>query len=133
MVCRYVRYERPCAYYINYVLWSNVCIIRGLWIHWFRDLDATIPNSSVTTRRTSLTGVGHSGLDPIMPLMLRTVCYAMVRALALYYRSLGTTSTLLRMGNISGRSCIRVMTYKALSFSVSKQLSSYRRFYTIEL
>jgi hypothetical protein len=74
----------------------------GLWIHWFRDFDATIPNDSVTIGRTSLVGVGHSRSDPIVPLMLRTVCYAMAGALALYYRSLGTASTLLRKGNISG-------------------------------
>jgi hypothetical protein len=77
--------------------------MRGLCIHWFRDLYATIPNGSVTTGRTSLVGVGHSGSDPIVPLMLCTVCYAMAGALALYYKSLGTTSTLLRRGNISGR------------------------------
>jgi hypothetical protein len=104
-----------------------------MWIHWFRDLDATIPNGSVTTRRMSLVGVGHLGSDPIVPLMLRTVCYTIARALALYYRSLETTSTLLRKGNISGRPCMGVMTYKALSFSASKQLGSYHRFYTIEL
>jgi hypothetical protein len=77
--------------------------MRGLWIHWFCDLDATILNGLVTTGRTSLVGVGHSGSDSIVLLMLRTVCYAMAGALALYYRSLGTASTLLRMGNISGR------------------------------
>jgi hypothetical protein len=133
MVRRYVGYEQPWAYYIDYVLWSNVCVMRGLWIHWFCDLDATIPNGSVTTRQTSLVGVGHSGLDPIMPLMLRTVYYAMVGTLALYYRYLGTASTLLRRGNISSRPCMGVMTYKALIFSASKQLGSYRRFYTVEL
>jgi hypothetical protein len=61
------------------------------------------------------------------------VCYAMAGALALYYRSLGTASTLLRRGIISGRSCMGVMTYKALSFPASKQLGSYRQFYTIGL
>jgi hypothetical protein len=81
----------------------------------------------------SLVGVGHSGPDLIGPLMLRMVCYAMTRALTLYYGSLGIVSTLLRRGNISGRPSMRVMTYKALSFSASKQLGSYRRFYTIEL
>jgi hypothetical protein len=101
----------------------------GLWIYWFRDLDATIPNGSVTTGWTSLVGVGHS--DSIVPLMLRTVCYAMARALALYYRSLGTTSTLLRMGNISGGPCMGVMTYNALAFSALKRLGNYRQFYTI--
>jgi hypothetical protein len=75
----------------------------GLWIHWFRDLGAIIPNGSVTIRWTSLVGVGHSKSNSIVSLMLRTVCYAMAGALALYYRSLETVSTLLRMGNISSR------------------------------
>jgi hypothetical protein len=79
-----------------------VCYTR-IWIHWFCDLGATISNGSVTTRQTSLVGVDQSRSDSIVPLMLRTVCYAMVEALALYYRSLETTSTLLRRGNISGK------------------------------
>jgi hypothetical protein len=66
---------------------KSVCY-TGLWIHWFHDLDATIPNGSVTTRRTSLVGVGHSRSNSIIPLMLRIVCYAMVGSLELYYRSL---------------------------------------------
>jgi hypothetical protein len=57
----------------------------------------------------------------------------MIGALALYYRSLRIASTLLRRDNISGRPCMGVMTYKALSFPASKQLGSYRRFYTIRL
>jgi hypothetical protein len=84
-------------------LWSNMCVMRVLWIHWFRDLNATIPNGSVTTGRTSLVVVSDSGLDPIVLLMLCAVCYAMAGALALYYRSFMTASTLLRRGNISGR------------------------------
>jgi hypothetical protein len=64
----------------------------GLWIHWFRDPSATIPNGSVTIGWTSLVGVGYSRSDSIMPLMLRMICCAMARALTLYYRSLGTTS-----------------------------------------
>ena len=84
-------------------LWSKVCY-TGHWIQWFRDHDATILNGMVTIGRTSLVGVGHSGLDSIVPLMLRMVCFrAMAGALALYYRSLGTASTLLRRGKISGR------------------------------
>jgi hypothetical protein len=65
--------------------------------------------------------------------VLCTVCYVMAGALTLYYRSLGIASTLLRRGNISGRPYMGVMTYKTLSFPASKQLGSYRRFYTIEL
>jgi hypothetical protein len=79
-----------------------VCYM-GLWIYWFCDLGATIPNGSVTIGRTSLVSVGHLKLDSIVPLMLRTVCCVMAGALTLYYRSLMTASTLLRRGNISSR------------------------------
>jgi hypothetical protein len=88
----------------------------GLWIHRFHDLNATIPNGSVTIGQTSLVGVGHSRSDLIVPLMLCTVYYAMVETLTLYYRSLETASTMLRMSNISCRPCMRVMTYIALDF-----------------
>ena len=59
----YVSFMIKCVYY------------TGLWIHWFHDHDATILNGTVTIRRTSLVGVSHSGSDPIMPLMLRMVCF----------------------------------------------------------
>jgi hypothetical protein len=49
----------------------------GLWIHWFRDPGATIPNGSVTIGQTSLVGMGYSKSDSIMPLMFRMVCCAM--------------------------------------------------------
>ena len=107
-----------------------MCYTR-LWIHWFRDPGANIPNGLVTIRRTSLVSVGHSRSDSIVPLMLRTVCCTMAKALSLYYRFLGTTSTLLRRGNISGRPCMGVMTHNALAFSALKQLSNYCWFYTI--
>ena len=69
-----------------------------------RDHDATIPNGMVTVGRTSLVDVGYSGSDPIVSLMLHTVYFrAMAGALALYYKSLGTASSLLRKGKISGR------------------------------
>jgi hypothetical protein len=82
--------------YKLHIMVKCVCYTR-LWIYWFRDLDGTILNSSVTIRQTSLVGVGYSRSDSIMPLMLCTICYAMAGALTLYYRSLGTASTLLRM------------------------------------
>ena len=89
----------------------------GLWIYWFRDHDVTIHNGTVIIGWTSLVGVGHSGSDLIVPLMLHTICFCvMAGALALYYKSLGTTSTLLRRGKISDRSYIGVMTYNAFFF-----------------
>jgi hypothetical protein len=55
----------------------------------------------------------------------------MAGALALYYRSLEIAPTLLRMGNISDRPYMRVMTYNALAFFALKHLGNYRQFYTI--
>jgi hypothetical protein len=122
MVRRYMRYERPWAYYKNCVLWSNVCVIWRLWIHWFHDPGAIIPNGSVTIWWTSLVGVGHWRLDSIVLLMLHTVCCTMAGAPTLYYRSLRIVQTLLRMGNISGRPYMRVMTYNALAFLCIKTI-----------
>ena len=50
-----------------------------------------------------ISGVGHRRSDSVVLLVLRTVCCAMAGALVLYYKSLRTTSTLLRRGNISGK------------------------------
>ena len=86
--------------HVSFVI-KCVCYI-GLWIHWFRDHGATIPNGLITIEQMSLVGVGYSRSDSIVPLMLHTVCCAMAGVLALYYRSLGTASIPLRKGNISG-------------------------------
>ena len=50
------------------------CYTR-LWIHWFRDHDATISNDTITIGWTSLVDMGHSGSDPIVSLMLRMICF----------------------------------------------------------
>ena len=96
-----------------------VCYM-GPWIHYFRDHGATIPNGSVTKGQTSLVGVGHLRLDLIVPLMLCTICCAMVGALVMYCRSLRTTPTLLRRGNISDKPCMGVITYNPLAFLCNK-------------
>jgi hypothetical protein len=49
-----------------------------------------------------ISDMGHSWSDLIVQLVLRTVCCAIARTLTLYYKALGTTSTLLRIGNILG-------------------------------
>jgi hypothetical protein len=54
-------------------------------------------------RTDVINGMGHLRSDSVVPLVLRTVCCAMAGVPTLYYRSLETASTLLRMGNISGR------------------------------
>ena len=90
--------------FIIYVSFMVKCIsYTGLWIHWFRDHDATIPNDTIIIGHTLLVNVSHSRSNSIMPLMLRMVYCAMVGTLVLYYRSLGTAPTLLRMGNISSK------------------------------
>ena len=76
-------------------LWSNVCYV-GLWIYWFHDHDATIPNSTDVITQCGPFGVELDRAANVTYGMFR----AMDRALALYYRSLGTTSTLLRRGDI---------------------------------
>jgi hypothetical protein len=54
-------------------------------------------------RMDVISGVGHLRSDSVVLLVLCTVQYAMFGAPALYYRSLGIVSTLLRRVNISGR------------------------------
>ena len=54
-------------------------------------------------RMDIISGMSYSRSDSDLPQVFYTECCAMVGALALYYRSLGTMSTLLRMSNISDR------------------------------
>jgi hypothetical protein len=54
-------------------------------------------------RTDVISGVGYPRSDSVVSLVLRTVYCAMAGAPVLYYRSLETASTLLRMGNISGK------------------------------
>jgi hypothetical protein len=51
----------------------------------------------------------------------------MAGASALYYKSFEIASTLQRIGKISGRPYMRVMTYKALVFLSLKYLGNYRQ------
>ena len=55
----------------------------GLWIHWFRDHDAIIPNGTVTIGQTSIVDVGHSESNPIVP--LSHVRYVFVQWLGHWY------------------------------------------------
>ena len=82
-----------------FIVFSSEASLDGLMMALDKvlDHDATIPNGTVTIGRTSLVGVGHSGSNPIVPLMLHMVYFRTItRALTLYYRFLGTASTLLR-------------------------------------
>jgi hypothetical protein len=51
-------------------------------------------------RTNLISGIGHWRLDSVVPLVLSTVYCAMAGAPALYYKSIRTAPTLLRMGNI---------------------------------
>jgi hypothetical protein len=55
-------------------------------------------------RTNIISSVGHLRSDSVVPLVLCSIFCAMTGAPALYYMSLGTESTLLRMGNIPDRS-----------------------------
>jgi hypothetical protein len=54
-------------------------------------------------RTNVISGVGHPRSNLVVLLVLCMVCCTMAGAPTLYYRFLGTASTLLRGGNISGR------------------------------
>jgi hypothetical protein len=100
MVHRYVRYNGH-GLTIRVSFMVNVCVCGGFGSNGFVTNDVTISNGYYRT--DVISGVGHPRLDSIVPLMLRTVRCAMAGAPTLYYRFFGIASTLLRMGNISGR------------------------------
>jgi hypothetical protein len=81
-------------------LGSNVCV--GFGSNGFVTKMQPFPiDSHYMTDITN--GVGHPRSNSVMPLVLHTVCCTVTGAPALYYRSLGTASILLRMSNISSR------------------------------
>ena len=88
-------------HYISILYISNMHILQLSW--------NTFPIDG-HYRTNFISGVGHPKSDLVVPLVLRMVCCAMAGALALYYRSLGTMSTLLRMSNISSRPYCWTMT-----------------------
>ena len=67
-------------------------------------------------RTNVISGVGHPRSDSVVPLVLRMVCCAMAGASTLYYRSLRTASTLLRMGNILGRPYCYFISYASITY-----------------
>jgi hypothetical protein len=83
------------------VLWS-VCVCGGFGPNGFVTKMQLFPMDG-HYRTDVINGVDCPRSDSVMLLVLRTVCCAMARVPALYYKSLRTTSTLLRRGNISGR------------------------------
>jgi hypothetical protein len=80
----------------------NVCACGGFGSNGFVTKMQPFPMDG-HYRTDVISGVGHLRLDSVVPLVLRTVYCAMSRASALYYKSLGTTSTMLRRGSISSK------------------------------
>jgi hypothetical protein len=75
----------------------NVCIWGGFGSNVFMIKMQPFPMDGYY-RTDVISGVGHPRSDLVVLLVLRTVCYAMDWAPALYYKSIGTASTLLRKG-----------------------------------
>ena len=85
----YVKFIVKCVCYMS--LGSNGCFMAGTAL-----MDGHY-------RMYIISGVGHPKSDLIVLLVLCMVAYNIFRALVLYYRSLRTVSTLLRVCNISGK------------------------------
>jgi hypothetical protein len=70
MVRQYVRYKWPLAYYIDFILWSNVCVLYGgFGSNGFVNKVQSFP--MVDHYRTDIiSGVGHLRLDSVVPLVL---------------------------------------------------------------
>jgi hypothetical protein len=65
-----------------HVCYMAKCVyFTGLWIHWFHNHGATIPNGSVTIGWTLLVSVGHTWSDLIVPLMIHKIHCVMAGAL----------------------------------------------------
>jgi hypothetical protein len=80
----------------------NVCVRGGFGFNDFVTKMQPFPMDG-HYRMDVISGVSHPRSYSVVPLVLRMVCCAMAGAPALYYRSFGTASALLRRGNISGR------------------------------
>jgi hypothetical protein len=108
---------------IQTAYYGQMCVLyKGFGSIGFVTLVQPFPNGLLTIGWMSLVSGGYSRSNSIVPLMLRMVCCAMAKALAIYYRSIKTAPTLLRRGNISGSPCMRVMTCNALAFSCIKTI-----------
>ena len=69
MVCWYMRYKRPWAYYIDCILWSNVYVLGGFGSNGFMTKVQSFPMSGYY-RTDIISSVGHPKLDSVVPLVL---------------------------------------------------------------
>ena len=65
-------------------LWSNVCLCVGFGSNGFVTKTLSFPMDG-HYRMDIISGVGHSRSDSVVLQVLRTVCYVMAGAPALYY------------------------------------------------
>jgi hypothetical protein len=73
MVHWYIRYKRSWAYYIDYILWSNVSVLyEGFGSNGFVTKVQPFPMDG-PYRTDIISGVGHPRSDSVMLLVLCTV------------------------------------------------------------
>jgi hypothetical protein len=82
-------------------LWS-MCVCGGFGSNGFVIKIQSFPIDG-HYRMDVISIVDHLRSDSVVPLVLRMVCCVMTGAPALYYRSIGTASTLVGIDNILGR------------------------------
>jgi hypothetical protein len=98
MVHQYVQYNgHGLTIQVNFMV---KCVCVGFGSNGFVTKTQSFPMDG-HYRMNVISGVGHPRSDLVVPLVLRTIYCVMVGTLTLYYRSLGTALTLLRMDNIS--------------------------------
>ena len=73
MVRWYIRYKRSWAYYIDFILWSNVCVLYESFGS--NDFMTKVQSFLMVDhyRMDVISGVGHLRLDLVVPLVLHTV------------------------------------------------------------
>jgi hypothetical protein len=108
MIHWYVRYNGH-GLTIQFSFMVNVHVCGGFGSNGFVIIMQPFPIDG-HYRTSVISCVGHPRSDAVMLLVLCMVRCAVTGAPALYYRSLETTSTLLRMSNISDRPYCLTMT-----------------------
>jgi hypothetical protein len=73
MVRQYVRYKRPWAYYIDFILWSNMCVLNGGFGS--NDFVTKVQPFPMIGhyKMNIISSVGHPRSDSVVPLVLRMV------------------------------------------------------------
>jgi hypothetical protein len=73
MVRRYMRYKQPLAYYIDFILWLNVCVLYGgFGFNGFMTKVQPFPMDG-HYRMDIISGVGHPRSNSVVLLVLCTI------------------------------------------------------------